>query len=355
MPDWTKPMQQTFEFFKVDGSTWKDTEKLDSVLSASITRDADAETLGSARFTVTGELEECYIRTYLLTVQDGVKERFALGTHLAQTPTQSFNGKYHSMTLDAYTPLIELKENPPPLGFAVSAGTNVMSKVKALAQSHARAPIIGGESSKTLDSYFIANANDKWLSFLRDLLANADAHFEVDELGQVTFGQNQDAKSLQPVWIFTDDNSSILLPSITVERDLYGIPNVVEVIYSNGSKNYTAIAKNENPLSPISTVSRGREIIYRETKPELVYATTQSEINAYAKQLLRDLSCLEYTVTYSHGYCPVRIGDCVRLDYSGAGIEGINARVISQTINCTTGCTVQEKAKFSISLIGGDE
>ena len=354
MPDWTKPMIQTFEFFKVDGRTWKDTEKLDTVLSASITRDSDAETLGSARFTVTGELEECYIRTYLLTEQGGIKERFPLGTHLAQTPSQSFNGKYQSMSLDAYTPLIELKENPPPLGYAIPSGTNIIAKAKALVQSHARSPVVAGESSTTLDSYFIANANDKWLSFLKDLLANADSHFEVDETGRIIFAQNQDARSMQPVWIYSDDNSSILLPSITVERDLYGIPNVVEVVFSNGSQNFTAIAKNENPLSPISTVARGREIIHRETKPELLYATTQAQVNAYAKQLLRDLSCLEYTVSYSHGFCPVRVGDCVRLNYTAAGIEGINARVVSQTINCATGCTVQEKAKFSISLIGGD-
>lgn len=49
MPDWTKPMEQTFEYFVVDPGTWKDQSKLDSKISSStITRDEEESTLGSA-------------------------------------------------------------------------------------------------------------------------------------------------------------------------------------------------------------------------------------------------------------------------------------------------------------------
>ena len=91
MADWLSSMQQSFEYYVVDPSTWKDVRLIDSVRSCTITRDAEAETLGSATFDVTESLGECYIRVYLVTIQNGVRERHPLGTFLVQTPAFSFN------------------------------------------------------------------------------------------------------------------------------------------------------------------------------------------------------------------------------------------------------------------------
>ena len=68
--------------------------------------------------------------------------------------------------------------------------------------------------------------------------------------------------------------------------------------------------------------------------------------------LLTELSTIEYTLSYTHGYCPVRIGDCVMFNYSRAGITGIKAKVISQSIKCEPGCQVTEKAIFTTKLWG---
>ena len=67
---------------------------------------------------------------------------------------------------------------------------------------------------------------------------------------------------------------------------------------------------------------------------------------------MKDLSTIEYTVSYTHGYCPVRLGDCVRLNYKAAGITDIKAKVISQSIKCEPGCPVSEKAVFTTKLWG---
>ena len=54
--------------------------------------------------------------------------------------------------------------------------------------------------------------------------------------------------------------------------------------------------------------------------------------------------------SYTHAYCPVRVGDCVRLNYSRAGLENVKAKVISQSITCESGCPVSEKAVFTTNL-----
>ena len=350
MPDWLSSMEQTFEYYKVDPGTWKDSAKIANVKSCTINRDLEAETLGSATIDISDSIGECYVREYLITIQKGVREKHPLGTHLVQTPSSKFDGRTRAVSMDAYTPLLELKDDLPPLGYSILKNDNIMENAYRLIREHARAPVVGTSCSKTLQEDFVANTDDTWLTFVSDLISNAKYHFDLDELGRILFSPNQDASSLQPVWTYTDDNSSIISPDITMDHDLYGIPNVVEVIYSNNNSSYYAKAINDDPNSPTSTISRGREIVHRVTNPDLIGDPTEGQIQQYAEQLLRDLSSIEYTLTYTHGYCPVRIGDCVRLNYTRAGLTDIKAKVISQSIKCETGCQVTEKAVFNTRL-----
>lgn len=352
MADWASSMQQTFEYYIVDPGTWKDTKKLDNVKSCTITRDSTTETLGSATFNVTEFLGECYIRVYLITIQNGVKEKHPLGTFLVQTPSSSFDGKVRAVSMDAYTPLLELKENPPPLGYSVLKGESIMRRAYQLCREHARAPVVEAPCEETLSYDFVANTSDTWLTFISDLIRNAKYSLALDELGRILFSPKQDTASLQPVWTYDDGNSSILYSDITMNHDLYGIPNVVEVTYTDGKDTYFSRAVNDDPNSPTSTVRRGREIKHPITNPDIAGVPTQKQIDEYANRVLRELSSVEYTVSYSHGYCPTRIGDCVRLDYNRAGITDIKARVVSQSIACTAGCKVTERAVFTTKLWG---
>lgn len=463
MVDWTKPMQQTFEYYIVDPNTWKDTKPLTKVKSCTITRDSGLDTLGSATLDVDEALGECYVRVYMVTIQNGVKEKHPMGTFLVQTPSSSFDGKVRSVSMDAYTPLLELKEKQPPIGYYVPkstkyfkveesnvtytstseevkvdngeiipdvttltgelvyAGTsktddetiyyivsgpvsyrvkrnatytvtteeldiihgsivkdartvtgervffgktskdeevhycatgNLMDIAYRLARENLRAPVSPIESDVPLNFDFVSDPSDSWFTFINDLIANANHKFVLDELGRVLFAPHQDTASLQPVWTYADDDISILYPDLEMDHDLYGIPNVVEVVYSSDTKQLYSRVVNDDVNSPTSTVNRGRELITRITDPDLVGIPTQEQIDEYARQQLRNLSTIEYTVTYSHGYCPVRIDDCVRINYSRAQLTNIKARVISQSINCEPGCKVTEKAVFTTKLWG---
>ena len=353
MVDWLSSMQQTFEYYIVDPATWKDAKKIENVKSCSSSRNSDAGTLGSASINITESVGECYVRIYLITIQNGTKERHPLGTFLVQTPSTSFDGKVRNLSMDAYTPLLELKETKPPLGYSVRKGTNIMTIARQLTQENTRAPVVPASCDTNLFSDFVAETDDSWLTFLTDLLLNAKYRYDLDEMGRILFAPEQDTASLQPVWTYNDDdNSSILYANLNMDHDLYGIPNVVEVIYSHGNGYYYSRVVNDDPNSPTSTVNRGREIIHRVSDPDLIGDPTENQIDEYANRLLRELSSLEYTITYTHGYCPVRVGDCVRFNYSRADLKNVKAKVISQTIKCEPGCPVTEKAVFINRLWG---
>lgn len=348
--DWSESMEQSFEYYEVDPNTWKDIRKIDNVKSCSIDRDESSDTLGSASISIVDTLGETYIRAYLLIRQNGNNFRVTLGTFLVQTPSSDFDGKNRNVTMDCYTPLLELKENPPPLGYTLMKGENIMERAYEICRENCRAPVVETKLEKVLEANFVSNTDDTWLVFLQDLLAQAKYKFYLDEEGKILFAPIQKLEQLKPVWTFNDDNSSILYPDINLEHDLYGIPNVVEVVCSTGTEMYTARIVNDDPNSPTSTVNRGREILYRETSPNIQGVPSVEQINEYAEALLEELSSVEYQVSYKHGYCPVRVGDCVRLNYERADLKDVKAKVISQSINCETSCSVDETAVFTRKL-----
>lgn len=350
MPDWSASMQQTYEFYEIDPGTWGEIKKIDTITSGSVEIDSTLETKGSATFASSETFEDKYIRPYLVIIQNKQEYKYPLGTYLCTAPGVSYTGKTKEINIEGYSPLIELKEKYPPVGYFIYSGRKILNSAYSILFTQMRAPVIKGNDATTLEADFVANVGDTWLDFVNDLIANADYELGLDELGRALFMPLQDAASLSPIWTYTDDNSSILQPQVSVDRDIYGIPNVVEVVYSKDSTTLYATVKNTDKNSAVSIPARGREVVFRDTDPAINGNVTQTRLNVYANQLLKQKSSLEYKLTYTHGYCPVRVGDCVLLNYERAGLNNIKAKVISQRINLTPGCQVEETAVFSSKL-----
>lgn len=358
--NWHESMQQTFEFYRVDPATWNDAEQLFNFESATINRDKNSDTLGSGTFDCLSDMNECYVRVYLIAIQNGIRHSICLGTLLVQTPAEKFNGRKHVITMDGYTSLNELKRDMPSIGYCLRKDrdglTNIMDLGYRLTVEHLRAPVVKAYSDKELHDHFLASIDDTWYSFINDLIANAGFQFDVDEYGRILYEQPQSVEELQPRWIYTTDNiTSILQPEINNERDLYNVPNVVEVLYSNDNASAYARVENNDDSSPISVKNRGMVVLHRDTNPSISGSFNSQEalqeyIEAYATQLLKKLSTVEHKITYTHGYCPVRVGDGVMIDYPQAGYDHVKAKVISQTITCKTGCQVEETAVYTTNL-----
>ena len=247
-----------------------------------------------------------------------------------------------------------------PLGYSIYKGENIMQHAVNYTRESLRAPVVETKSASVLKTDFISTTSDTRLTFLRDLVANDKRSLALDDLGKIIFPPDQEIAMLQPVWTYDDDNSSILYPDLNITRDLYGIPNVVEVLYSGNSNNpiFSRVV-NDDPNSITSIQARGREIIHRDTSPSIAGGinntdVTQQQVDEYAKELLKQLSSLEYTLEYTHGYCPVRIGDGVRLNYTRADVLNTRAKVTRQIIQCVSGCSVQETAVYTKQLWNPD-
>lgn len=360
MPDWSKSMQQTYEYWTVDPKTLKDKARLTNVTGCTIERDEEVDTLGSATVDFTEMVGEEYIRAYLVTNQNGVKERHPLGTVLIQTPSSDFNGMIRTISADAYTPLIELKEKMPPIGYSVPKDREIMATVSDLTADNVQVPVITTTNSDyKLKSDFVADPSETWLAFLKSMLENTNYGYSLDSEGRIGFTPKRDVEAMQPTWTYDDGNSSILYADVSIKHDLFDVPNAVEVVYSGESGSMRSYVENHDPDSPVSIERRGRIVSYRDTNPSIPGSSedengvpTQAYLDSYAEQLLKELSTVEYTISYTHAYCGTKLGDCVRLNYERAGIENIKAKIISQSIKCTPGCPVSEKAVFKTKLWG---
>lgn len=353
--DWTKSMQQTFEYYKVNPNSWNDEEKMDLFTNATITRDRSNATKEYANIEGNDIHGEFYVRIYLIATQNNYTYKVALGTFLIQTLDFKFNGKYNTHSVEAYSPLIELKEKNPPIGYYIPNNEYLMNSAIVCTRDNIRAPVVGSNyGSKVIDNSagFAANFDDKWIDYLSELIKGAEYEYMLTPLGEVMFAPIQELDSMKPIWVYTDDNSSILHPDVELEEDLYGIPNVVEVLYTVNDEHKYVRVENNDRNSPASIQARGREIIHREETPDS-QSMTEMQIYEYATNLLKSLSVIECTLTYSHGYCSVRVGDCVILDYRRSGIPRTKAVVQTQSIECKPGCPVTETATYIKKLWEG--
>lgn len=355
--DWTSSMQQTFSFYKVDPRTWRDLERIDTMISAQIVRDLSDETLGYATFDADGISGEFYVRTYLDVTQNRRFYHIPLGTHLIQSTDDGYNGRRSTITVDGYTPLMELKEKTPPIGFFFGEGENILDSTKDWLKQLMRAPLLDWRTAVSNDvtvkdqNGFVAELDETWLEYLTAFLKNCDHSFRLTEKGEVYLDTDKPSETLQPVFVYQDDRNSILHPQIKINRDLYSIPNVVELLISKPEEDGVLVrATNENPNSPISIQSRGREVVQRITDPDVTGYNTLEQYQELAEKTLDDLSNVEYEIEYTHGFNPVKVGDCVEINYERAGLKNIRARVIRQTIECRPGCKVEEMASYTTNL-----
>lgn len=369
MIDWTKSMSQTYEFYIVNPYTGMDKQRLYNVTGASVTRDLQSDTQVSGSIEYDGELGEVYVRVYLVAEQGDEHEKIPLITMLCQTPSTSFNGKYKKTSITGYSPLIELQNCYPPFGYTIPKYNNTASykkewsldkKIPELCSEHMRMTVLSiGEdlssvNEEKLTQPMAIDPQQSWFEVITTFINLTDYMFKVTPSGIIYFDKKPKINKMAVTWTYDTENSSILSSDVTIDRDIYNVPNVIEVIATSTTGNViTKVVENNDINSVTSIPSRDRKVVKRIVNPKdlgNISPSNESVITTYANNLLEKENELSYKISYKHGYCPVNIGDCVRINYPDAGIDNVKALVISQKIDCKTGCEVEETAIFTMKL-----
>lgn len=158
-------------------------------------------------------------------------------------------------------------------------------------------------------------AGTPYLTIVNDLLAEINYKtLFFDENGAAVLEpvSTPEASQIRHTLDDGDPDTLVVLP-ITRKNDTFSAPNKFIVFCANPDKdeNMVAVAVNDNPQSPISTVRRGREIVSVSTVDNIA---SQAELQAYAERLRNDSLLSGETVTVSTGLMPGwQVGDAVAM------------------------------------------
>lgn len=319
--DWTSSLRIDWRYTLVDPDTWVDAEELPSVRSCSVKWDAESDLLVSGSLEIDGGVgDEFYVRVWCDAIQGDLAERHAVATLLCQTAKGSTEGTVRTDSIEGYSPLLELRDDKPPVGWSVSGSAD---DAIAIICSHMRAPFVPYGTGVTLASDVVASEDESWLDMLWAVCDEANICFSVDGMGRIVFSPRAEPWSLRPVRTISDtDERGILFADRDYETDLFDIPNHFEAIRSDAGEWVKGVAWNHDPASRTSTTRRGRVITHREMNPDgLPSGSSQEVADEYARRRLREESVITRTYSLGIGYLPLRLGDAILFSDSKLGAE----------------------------------
>lgn len=331
--NWAKGFEATYYMTLVDRDTWKDTERIE-ITGGSVSR-SDSNLIESADIDcVSYERGEQWVRLWLDARQDGADaSHVALFTGLATSPAVSINGMVRQNSLECYSVLKPADDVPLSRGYFVGGGTNVPDLIKQELLSDSPAPVLIDGEAPPLAKTLLAENGESKLSMAGKLLTAINWRFRISGDGTIHICP----KDNTIVASFDAFDNDVVEPQITVEQDWYACPNVFQAIIDGVA--YTA--RDDNPNSVLSTVSRGREIWVTEENPTLNSGETATQ---YVNRRLREEQTAIMKVSYNRRFYPdVTIGDCVKMNYPAQKVTG-TFRISSSSFSLSYGATVSEDA-----------
>lgn len=191
------------------------------------------------------------------------------------------------------------------------------------------------QQRKSAEGEYAYDAGTSVLTVVNDLLASIGyAALRPDGWGTLHAAPYVRPARRPTVFTFSEGDRAVHSASWTIDRDVFNVPSKVVCVGAGDSVGapLVGVAENTDPSSPYSTPSRGRPIVHVETG---VKATSQTDINTFARRLLIEKSTPAATLVIKH--MPVRIspGEVV-----GFESQGVRMR-----------CVVQEM-EYSLSPTG---
>lgn len=330
---WEKGFTARYTCTIVDPHTWRDIGQV-NIVSGDISN--SAESLRTSASLDTKEyLGEQWIRLYLEARQEGeASERVPLFTGLTSSPEKDMEGLRETYSVDCYSVLKPAEDILLQRGYYAPAGASGADLAKKLIS-------VGGvivtleEGSPKLSEAIVAEDGESRLSMADKIITAIGWRLRVNGDGSVHI----EPSSSEAVARFDPNDQDSIEPKVTEKYDWFVCPNVFRAV----SGDTVAIARDDNPDSSLSTVSRGREIWMEDTSVTL---NDGESLAAYASRRLKEEQSPSKTISYSRRFNPdLHVGDVIRMNYKN--LSG-TYRVTSQKITLGAGGKTSEEAEICL-------
>lgn len=317
----------------VDAATWRDIRRYElkgGNISKSTGGLMEAADIDVTEVPSTGDM---WIRIYLDARQGESGAREAMFTGLLSAPSTDWDGNRKSHKAECYSVLKPASDVLLQRGWYAPQGMNG-AKLAAKLLSVGAAPVTYEENAPALASMIIAESGETNLTMARKIINAIDWRIRITGSGEIQICP----KAAGPVATFDALENDLIELSVSDSNDWFKCPN----IFRATSGDMTAVARDDDPESPYSTVTRGREIWMEENDCKL---NENEGIANYALRRLKEEQSPTRQVRYARRFVPdIYVGDIIRLRHPAQGIDG-EFKISTQRIELGYGGRTSEEAE----------
>lgn len=345
--DWTRGYSATFRLYEVDPDTWADAGRLYGATSASVERtdDGDAPELESSSVEIDDDVgtgfRERLLRLVMIAVQDGATERVDVCTQRYSATSGKTQRGYRTRSLRGRSVLHAAATSTTSLVYGpyVPAGSDGAAEAARML-SAAGVGQVSVSGSFLMSEPYVFDRSEKVLTSAWAILRAGGFRIRLDGRGAVTVlprAESGDAPALN----LSGDLVRLVIPGVGDELDWSDVPN--RYIAEEGSE--VAVAVNDDPLSPTSTLARGH---YVDRYDGSVVRVNGESLEAYASRRLAEESVVADSRNVEREWWPdVYPGDLVRASLPRDGMQG-EFRVRRQSLRCGAGIVVTERSEREV-------
>lgn len=336
--DWSKSYTARWHIYRVNTNTWADSTAIGNVDSVQVTKTADGALLESGSMEVSDDFINGYYRVVMVAEQDSDVERVEVATLLFECHAGRYDYGSSTRTAEGRSVLYPASTKKLLAGSYAPAGIDGARYAQELLQDAISAPVVVS-GSFTLNENVVHDFSSSVLDAAWAVLSYGGFIMQIDGHGQVNIRKMPTGTSLS----LDNANLRLLEPGIDFEDDMTDIPNRFTAI--NGDESVTIT--NNLAGSVVSTRSRGYVSDYVEDNAVPCDGET---LDSYARRRLEELSLLSDSRTYKRewvsGVYPYSLVNASLPNY---GLDG-KMRVISQSLECSHGIEITEKATREVAL-----
>lgn len=328
--DYSRGYRAAFYAVLLDPASWQETERVELISGSVNNISTGLRQSASLKVRDFDRTREHWLRVYMDARQGEDIDHVPLFTGIVSAPKEDVDGPVATNDLTCYS-VLEPLDQPLLIGQYIARGADAGKAIRGLLKA-TPAPVDIEEGTPRLEDYIVAEDNETSLTLIQKILDAIAWQMYIEGDGTITVRPKPETAAAS----FSAIGADVLEKTLSKTRDWFRVPNVYRV----SSGDATATARDDNPSSPLSTVSRGREIV--ETERDITLGSNEG-LAEYARRKLNEAQQIAEKADYTRRFVPtVHVGDKVRINYDS--LQGTYA-ILSQTINLTYNGQTQEQVE----------
>lgn len=246
---------------------------------------------------------------------------FPLGVFMISSPTRSLNKNKIVRDVECFDTSLILEEDKFDTRYRIIKGTNYVTAITQIINSAGITKINIPYTDLTIKTDREFEIGISKLEAVNTLLSEINyTSVWVDEMGNFTAGPYILPNNREIEYTYRNDEMSVILPdTATEEMDLFSVPNKWVVVATNPETDpLVSRYTNNNPLNPMSTVNRRRNIVdYRE----ITDIASQDVLDNYTRRIAYEASNVYGKFIFDTAIMPHHTYmDCLYCEHTDLGV-----------------------------------